>query len=147
MQRPLSETGGCNGSIWRSFQAKSGQDSPCDRGINGIRGFAILCVTGMRRDSAMMAREEAAALESRPENAFFGGFMIDKSFHSAGITFPARLILGGDQFFEVMRYNQELYRLAYRQARKQAVAEGLVSRCVWSSKAIARTLHELIRHS
>jgi hypothetical protein len=51
--------------------------------------------------------------------------MIDKSFHSAGMTFPARLILGVDQFFKVERYNSELYRLAYRQARKQAVTEGL----------------------
>jgi|SRR5208282_2190345 len=51
--------------------------------------------------------------------------MIDKSFHSAGMTFPARLILGVDQFFKVERYNSELYRLAYRQARKQGVTEGL----------------------
>jgi hypothetical protein len=41
------------------------------------------------------------------------------------MTFSARLILGGDQFFEAMRYNEELYGLAYRQAREQAVAEGL----------------------
>ncbi len=46
---------------WRSFQAKSGQDYPCDRGKNGTRGFVILCVAGMRGDSAMMAREKAIA--------------------------------------------------------------------------------------
>jgi hypothetical protein len=33
----------------------------CDRGINGITGLIILCVAGMRRDSATIAREKATA--------------------------------------------------------------------------------------
>ncbi|MGP0083742.1 MAG: hypothetical protein ACLP0B_08960 [Steroidobacteraceae bacterium] len=46
---------------WRSFQAKSGQDYRCDRGINGIRGFLILCAAGKGRDSAMLALERTAS--------------------------------------------------------------------------------------
>jgi hypothetical protein len=48
------------GPKWRSVQAKPSQDSPRDRGINGIKGLRILCVAAKRRDSAMMAREKAA---------------------------------------------------------------------------------------
>ena len=51
-----------SGPTWRSVQAKSGQDSAWDRGINGITGFVILCVAGKWGDSATMARERAAAV-------------------------------------------------------------------------------------
>ncbi len=52
---------------WRSFQAKSGQDYRCDRGINGTRGFVILGVAGMRCDLATMARAKAVAVGKRDD--------------------------------------------------------------------------------
>src|ERR1039458_8176551 len=56
-----SDRGLVRRAIWRSFQAKSGQDYPWDRGINGIRGFVILCVVEMRRDFGEMSSDTAAA--------------------------------------------------------------------------------------
>jgi len=54
--------------------------------------------------------------------------MKDTSLYSAGMTFPARLVLGADQFFKVMRYRSELARLAYRVAYSDAVKQGLQGR-------------------
>ena len=57
----VSDRGLMRRAIWRSFQAESGQDYPWDRGINGIRGFVILCVVEMRRDFGEMSSDTAAA--------------------------------------------------------------------------------------
>ncbi len=54
--------------------------------------------------------------------------MKDTSLYSAGMTFPARLVLGADQFFKVMRYHSELARLAYRLAYSDGVKQGLQGR-------------------
>jgi hypothetical protein len=44
------------------------------------------------------------------------------------MTFPARLVLGADQFFWTLRYHSELSRLAYRAAYSDAVKQGLQGR-------------------
>src|SRR5208337_4616101 len=54
--------------------------------------------------------------------------MKDTSLYSAGMTFPARLVLGADQFFMTLRYHSELSRLAYRVAYSDAVKQGLQGR-------------------
>jgi hypothetical protein len=54
--------------------------------------------------------------------------MKDTSLYSAGMTFPARLVLGADQFFKTMRYHSELSGLAYRVAYSDGVKQGLQGR-------------------
>lgn len=49
-------------SIWQSFQAKRGRDQQRSCGIISTRGLIVLCAAGKRRDSAMMARGKAMAL-------------------------------------------------------------------------------------
>src|SRR5271166_4746230 len=51
--------------------------------------------------------------------------MKDTSLYSAGMTFPARLVLGFDQGFKAMRYRAVLSGLAYRVAYSDAVKQGL----------------------
>jgi hypothetical protein len=59
VQNPIANELRMKRSIWRSFEAKSGQDWTHARGIIAAKGFVILCVAGERRDSAVMAREKA----------------------------------------------------------------------------------------
>jgi hypothetical protein len=51
--------------------------------------------------------------------------MEDRSLHSAGFTFPARLVLAVDQFFKVMQFNGDVARFAYRHAYRDGITRGL----------------------